>query len=388
MEQFDYIETEKKYLMQTYKRSSFVLEHGKGSYVWDTNGNKYLDMIGGVATCSIGHSNPTLVKAIFRQAEKLINASNLFYTEPQLALAKKLSEISGLDKCFFSNSGSEAVEAAIKLAKKVTKKSKIIAMKNGFHGRTLGSLSATWKESYKAPFSPLIPGFEHVDYGDIDALQSQISEDTAAVILEPIQGEAGVIVPPPGYLKKVEELCKKNNILLILDEIQTGNGRTGKYFCFQHEDISPDIITLAKGIANGLPIGVTLSKRSINFNPGDHGSTFGGNSLCCAAALKTIELIENILLDVEPKGNYFMSKLNSIKSDNIKEVRGKGLMVALELNKKDKSIAEKCAKKGLLINCIDEKILRFLPPLTITQNEIDFCITVLESVLVGGDSDD
>jgi len=379
----DIVEQDSEYLMNTYKKK-ICLEYGTGCHVFGNSGKKYLDLTGGIATCSIGHSNSNLVKVIASQAGKMINSTNLFYSKPQIELAKKLSELSGLSKCFFCNSGTEAVEAAIKLAKKYSGKSKIIAMKNGFHGRTLGSLSATWSPKFKEKFKPLVPGFEHVEFGNIEALESKIDKSTAAVILEPVQGEAGVIVPEKGYLKQVERLCKEHNALMIVDEIQTSCGRTGKFFCFQHEAISPDIVTVAKGIANGLPLGSVISRKGIDFEPGDHGSTFGGNSLCCTASLKTIELIEKVLPQVEEKGKYFFSKLESIDSSKVKEVRGKGLMLALELSECAEKVSEECAKNGLLVNCIQGSILRFLPALTITKKEIDFAAQILEKAIPAG----
>ncbi len=365
------------HLMNTYKRNLY-LEKGNGSYVYDINGKKYLDLIGGIATCSVGHSNPEIVKVINEQSNKLITASNLFCSKSQELLAKKLSELSGLNKCFFSNSGTEAVEAAIKLVRKHSNK-KIIAMKNSFHGRTFGSLSATWNPKFKNNFEPLLPGFVHVDFNNIKALKKEIDNKTAAVIIEPIQGEAGIIIPSEGYLKEVESLCKKNNVLLIIDEIQTGNGRTGKYFYYQHENVKPDIVTLAKGLANGLPIGVTIS--DLDFEPGDHGSTFGGNDFCCNVALKTIDIIEELLPGVEEKGDYFTSKLSEIKSSKIKEIRGKGLMIAVEFFEEVEPIVKKSLENGLLINKVQKKVIRFLPPLTISIEEIDTGIEILKRAI-------
>ncbi len=374
------------YIMNTYQRKIW-LDHGSGSWVFDLNGKKYLDFTSGIATCALGHANPEITKVIAYQAAKMIGCSNLFYTEPQALLAKKLAEITGLGKCFFSNSGTEAIEAAIKLARKTTKKTKIISMENGFHGRTLGSLSATWNTDYKSKFEPLVPGFEYAKFGDIDSLKNKVDANTAAVILEPIQGESGIILPGKGYLEKVKDLCNKKGLLLIVDEIQTGNGRTGKYFCYMYENIQPDIVTTAKGLANGFPIGVTIAKKKLDFEPGDHGSTFGGNSLCCSVALKTISIIEMIMPEIEKKGIYLTRKLNAINSQYIKKVRGKGLIIGIELNIPAERIVFRCIEKGLLINKVHTNVLRLLPALTISYEEMDIACRILKSVLEGEEHD-
>ena len=366
-----------EYMIGCYKKK-VGFDKGKGSYIFDLEGKKYLDLVGGIATCSVGHANKRLVKVIKKQSKKIINVSNLFYSIPQVELAEKLIEISGLNACFFCNSGTEAVEAAIKLAKKNTGKKKIISMKKGFHGRTMGSLSATWNSKYKENFMPLLEGFVHVDYDDIEALENVI-DDSAAVIIEPIQGEGGVIVPSSDYLEKVSLLCKKKNCLMIIDEIQTGNGRSGKFFCYQNFNVEPDIVCVAKGLANGLPIGAVIAKEGIDFSPGDHGSTFGGNSFCCAVALETISIIDE--LNVKEKGDYFISELKKIKSDKIIEVRGMGLMIAIEVKEKGSLILDKCYEKGLVVNCIQDKIIRLLPPLTISKKEIDSALEILKEVL-------
>jgi predicted acetylornithine/succinylornithine family transaminase len=371
----------KQVLLNTYKRPPFVLERGIDRHVWDKDGRQYLDLIGGIATTSVGHAHPAIIQAAAQQAATLISPSNLFYSEPQLLLAQKLTTLSGMDRCFFCNSGTEAIEAAIKLARKNTRKEKIIAMHQAFHGRTMGALSATYNDAYKKPFAPLVPGFVHVPYGDIQALEKELDQNTAAVLLEPIQGEAGVLFPPDGYLKQVARICRQNQVLLLLDEIQTGNGRTGKFFCFQHENIEPDIVTLAKGIANGVPLGVVLTRLPVDFEPGDHGSTFGGNCLSCAMALAVLRIIEEELPGIQAKGDYFISCLKMIQSPNIKEIRGKGLMIALELHEKIENLVAKCADQGLLVNAIQDRILRFLPPLTITKEEIQWAAKALAKVL-------
>jgi len=373
---------EEEHVMQTYTRFKIVVESGKGCYVYDKEGKKYLDFLGGIATCSVGHGNKEVAKAISEQAKKLIGISNLYYTEPQAVLAEKLSKLSGLKKCFFCNSGAEANEAAIKLVKKITGKKKFIAFEHCFHGRTAGSLAATWKEKYKTPFLPLAPDVIFVEYNNIAALENAITPEIAAVIIEPIQGEAGIIVPDEGYLKKLSELCKKNNVLLIADEVQSGTGRTGKFFAYQHEGIIPDIATLAKGIGNGVPIGVCIS--NLDFDKGNHASTFGGNNLCCAAANAVIDFIEKKkLMDNAVKiGNYFMKKLSKIDSPLIKKVKGKGLMIGVELNEdKAKEIVDKCLEKGLILNNATDNILRFLPPLIVKKKEVDEAIKILEEVL-------
>ena len=375
---------EKKHVMQTYSRFDVIIEHGKGYYVYDKGGKKYLDFLGGIACCSVGHGNPKVVKAISEQAKKLINITNLYYTEEQVLLASKLSNLSGLKKCFFCNSGTEANEAAIKLAKKITGKKKFIAFEHSFHGRTTASLALTWKEKYKKPFEPLKPEVVFLKYNDINSLEKAITSDIAGVVIEPIQGEAGIIVPSSGYLKKVKEICKKNNILMIVDEVQSGTGKTGKFFAYLHEGIKPDIVTIAKGLANGVPIGVCIS--DYDFDKGDHASTFGGNSLSCAAALATIKYIEenDLMKNATEVGKYFTEKLNQLKKNKktIKKVKGKGLMIGVELNKDNaKEIVDKCLEKGLIINNATDNTLRFLPPLIITEKDVDKAVGILNEVL-------
>lgn len=385
MESDDIPTREKKYLMQVYSRMPLVVSHGAGSYLFDKDGKKYLDLVGAIATNSIGYGNRAVAKALADQSRKLINATNLYYTEAQVQLAEKLNFLSGLDKAFFCNSGAEAVEAAIKLARKSTKKKEILATTNGFHGRTFGALSATGKETIKKPFEPLVPHFRHIPYNNPAALKRAIGKETAAFIVEPIQGEAGIIVPDPNYLIQVWELCEEKDVLLIVDEIQTSL-RTGHWFAFQRPKISPDIVTLAKGIANGVPIGATLAKEGVAgaFEKGDHGSTFGGNSLSCAAALATLDFIEknDLILQAKLKGDYLFEQLISLNSPAVNEVRGRGLMAAVELKKDNAAdIAKKALKKGLIVNKSTDKVLRFLPPLTITEKELDEGVQKLEKVL-------
>jgi acetylornithine/N-succinyldiaminopimelate aminotransferase len=375
---------ENKYVMQTYGRFNLAIAKGKGSYVYDDKGNKYLDFITGIACVPLGHANKYVSKAIIKQAKTLIQVSNMYYTEQQVKLAEKLSKISGLQKSFFCNSGTEANEAAIKLAKKITKKKKFIAFDHSFHGRSHGSLAATWKKKYKEPFQPLGLDVKFVPYNNIAKLKKAISKDIAAVIIEPIQGEAGIIIPDKGYLKKVENICKKNKILLIVDEVQTGNGRTGKYFAYQHENIKPDIVTTAKGLANGFPIGVCIAKKGIDFDKGNHASTFGGNSLACAAANTTIDVIikKNLMKNSQIIGDYFIKELNKLNKKIIKKIKGKGLMIGIELKKNIAiDIVKKCIVKGLLLNTTTENILRFLPPLNTTKKQVDEAVKIINEVL-------
>ncbi len=372
-------EKDGKYIMPTYSRLDLVAASGKGCHLYDAEGRKYLDFVGGIACATVGHGNEDVADAIAKQARTLIQVSNFYYTEPQVALAEKLAKLSGLKKCFFCNSGAEANEAAIKLAKKITGKREFVVCKGAFHGRTHAALSATWKQAYKDPFLPLVEGFVFVDYDNPKAIEDAICPDTAAVMLEPIQGEAGVIVPQDDYLQRVSEICKRKNVLLILDEVQTGNGRTGKYFAYQHSGVMPDIVTTAKGIANGVPLGACISNHE--FEKGNHASTFGGNPLACAAANATIDyLIENNLMENAVEvGTYFMKKLAILK--NVKKVKGKGLMIGAEISAAAEKVVEECLKKGLIVNNANDFTLRFLPPLNITKNDVDEAMGILGKVL-------
>jgi len=372
-------EIEKAHVMQTYGRFDLVIDHGKGAYVYDKDGKKYLDFIGGIACTAVGHGNKEVAKAVYNQMNTLGWVSNLYYTEPQAMLAQKLSQLSGLSKVFFANSGAEANEAAIKLAKRTTGKGEFIACEHAFHGRTHATLSATWKEKYKTPFKPLVDGFSFVPYNDVGAIEAAITDKTAAVIVEPIQGEAGVLVPSADYLEKVKQICKSKGILLILDEVQTGVGRTGKFFAYQHTAIKPDIVTTAKGLANGIPIGVCIS--DIEFGRAEHASTFGGNCVSSAAALATIDYIEknNLMENAVKVGEHFKESLSKLKK--VKAVRGKGLIIGVDIDADAKFVADECLKEGLLLNNAAEHTLRFLPPLTITAKEADKAVKILKKVL-------
>lgn len=378
-------EKEKKYMMPVYKRPRIVIREGKGATVKDFFGNEYIDCVGGIAVNAVGYCHPVVVKAIKEQAEKLMHVSNLYYTEPQVELAAKLSEKTGMEKVFFCNSGAESVEAALKLASKVTGKKKFIAAEGSFHGRTLGSLSVTFESRFRSVFEPLLlKGVKFVRYNDAEAIRKAIDDDTAAVILEPIQGETGVIVPSEGYLKEVREICTEKGVLLILDEIQTGFGRTGRWFCKEHEGVEPDIMTVAKAMGAGFPIGAMLAKEGIEFEASEHASTFGGNPLACAAALASIKVIEEGKLVERSRelGAYFMKNISDGGDPSmVKEVRGKGLMVGIELTKRCGEMVEKAIERNILINCTSESVIRLVPPLVISKEEIDRVISVLCELL-------
>jgi len=375
--------------MNTYKRLPYVLVKGSGAYVWDSEGNKYLDFVSGIAVNSLGHCPPVVTEAIREQAEKLIHCSNLYWIEPQIKLAKLLVENSCCHKAFFCNSGTEANEAAIKLARKWGKgRYEIITMEKSFHGRTLGSLAATGQAKYQEAFRPLPQGFKHVPFNDLEALESAVSPDTCAVMLECIQGEGGVNVPDPGYLEGVQEICRKYKLLLIVDEVQTGLGRTGKAFAYQHFNISPDIITLAKALGGGVPIGAMLAKEEVAaaFQPGDHAATFGGNPLATSAALAACSVLldESFLGEVAEKGAYLKGELEKLKGDfpQIVKVKGLGLMVGCELNIDALPIVEFCMKHNVLINAVGSNILRFVPPLIVTKDEIHQVVSTLRDALL------
>jgi len=369
-----------QYLMPIYQKQ-YCFDRGEGVYLFDEAGNRYLDLIGGIATCTVGHGNQGVVRAIAKQAAQMINTSNLFYSSPQAMLAEKLCTLAGMDKCFLCNSGTEANEAAIKLARKHTKKKKIITLINGFHGRTLGSLSATWNPAYRKGFGLLVPGFLHVDTNDTDQLLTMADDQTAAIMIEVIQGEAGVLPLSEEYLDLIQQLCRDRGILLIIDEVQTGNGRTGKYFAWQHHRLYPDIVTTAKGLANGIPIGVMLARKGLTFQIKEHGSTFGGNNLACAAAIETLFQVEKLLPEVSANGTYFAKKIQQIESGKIREVRGMGLMLAIVLKQKQPNLTTLCKETGIIVNVINDQIIRLLPPLTISRKEIDFAVEMLARVL-------
>lgn len=372
-----------KYVFQTYTRQPIAIKSAKGAVVTDVNGKEYIDCVAGIAVNNVGHCHPVVIEAIKKQVEQLIHVSNLYYTEKQALLAQELVTLSGMDRVFFCNSGTEAVEGALKLARKTSGKKEFISTEHAFHGRSLGALSVTHKEKYRKPFEPLAPA-KFVPYNDAEAIRSVITDETAGVIIEPIQGEGGVIIPAEGYLKEVREICDEKGILLILDEVQTGFGRTGKWFAREHSGIIPDIMTTAKAMGAGFPMGAMLAKEEIaaNFVRGDHASTFGGSALACAAALANIEVIkkEKLVKRSQDTGNYLVKKLKGLNKDYVLEVRGKGLMVGMELSIKCEDLVTKARDRGVLLNCTSESVLRFVPPLTITEKQIDKVVSVLNEI--------
>jgi acetylornithine aminotransferase len=381
-----------KYLMQTYTRQPISIVRGRGSKVYDLEGREYLDFVGGIAVNVLGHGHPDLVQAIQRQAAQLIHTSNLYYTEPQVQLAKILVEHSFADRVFFCNSGAEANEAAIKLARRYAHgkygadRFEIITMKNSFHGRTLATITATGQDKVQKGFEPLMPGFGYAFFNDFATLEALTNERTAGIMLEPVQGEGGVYVADQDYLKRLREFCTKRDILLIFDEVQTGMGRTGTLFAYQQLGVTPDIMTLAKGLAGGVPIGACLAKESVAsaFVPGAHASTFGGNPLACAAALAVCRvLLEGSLLDqAKQMGEYLAKGLADCKDRYrvVRDVRGIGLLQGMELTIDAKTVVADCLARGVLINAAGERVLRFVPPLIITQREIDKLLETLAMI--------
>jgi acetylornithine/N-succinyldiaminopimelate aminotransferase len=392
LSQNNWQELEQKLFLRTVNRVPVTLVRGQGALVWDDQGREYLDFVGGWAVNSLGHCPPVVVEALEKQAKTLIQASNQFYTIPQIELAQLLIGHSCLDRVFFCNSGAEANEGAVKLARRYGKLRlngayEVIATHSSFHGRTLAMTAATGQRKFQEPYIPLPEGFVNVEYNSVEAIKQATSEQTCAVILEPIQGEGGVNMPDDDYLKKVQSWCREREILFILDEIQTGIGRTGTLFAYEQYGVEPDIMTLAKGLGSGVPIGAFLAKENVSlFSPGEHGSTFGGNPLVCAAAHATLKYIidNDIPGKVKRVGNYFMTKLESLKRqvDFITELRGRGLLIALEF---DQEIAERlvlaCVDRGLLVNKVKPNALRFMPPLIITEKEVDKAVDILEDVL-------
>ncbi len=377
------IEIEAEHYMPVFTRQQIVIKRGKGAVVADIEGNTYIDCTAGIAVNSVGHCHPKVVQAIASQAETLIHTSNLYYTEIQAILSERMTNLTGMDWLYLTNSGSESNEAALKLARKTTGKKGFVSTENAFHGRTMGSLSVTWKEKFKKPFEPLIPGVKFVQYGQADAIREAVDKDTAAVIVEPIQGESGVIVPPEDYLTHIREICDEKDVLLIVDEVQTGFGRTGKWFGCHHSKIVPDIMTLAKAMGGGFPIGAMMSRENFAFSPSDHGGTQSGSPLACAAALATIDVIddEGLVERSSKMGEYLKELLFEINTPLSREVRGKGLMVGYEIATSAPKVVNYAQQRGVLLNNTSENVLRFVPPLVIEKEQIDAAVSVVKDAL-------
>ena len=376
----------------TYSRFPMVITKGSGCTLWDSEGRSYTDFVAGIAVCNLGHAHPKVARALAAQAEKLLHVSNLYYTEPQVDLAAWLVENSFADRVFFGNSGAEANEAAIKLARKYSKENggeecyQIIAMEQSFHGRTMATLSATGQEKIRQGYDPTLSGFDFVPFNDIEALRSKVGATTCAVLLEPVQGEGGVVCPDPDYLKAVRQLCDEAQTLLIFDEIQTGIGRTGKLFAHEHFGVTPDIMTLAKALANGLPIGVMLAREDVAeaFGPGSHASTFGGTPIVTAASLEVLHTLkdEGIIEHGREMGDYLKGALNGLKDkyEVIRDVRGIGLLLGMRIGTPGAPFVTRCMERGFLINCIQDNILRFIPPLIIEKDQIDALVACLDEL--------
>lgn len=387
------IEETEKYYLPVFGRYPMVMELGQGCRVWDNEGNEYVDAFAGIAVNSLGYNHPVLVKAISEQATKLMHCSNLYYTEIQAKALRVVVEATGMDRIFFANCGAEGNEGAMKLARKygVSKaptKYKIISADESFHGRTFDTLAATGHDYYHVGYGPLSPGHVLVPYGDIKALEAQMDDDVCAVLLEPIQGEGGVHVPPDEYLQQVRALCDKHDALLIFDEVQTGVARTGKWFAYMHSGVKPDILTFAKGIGGGFPVaGFAVPECLAHvFKPGDHGGTFGGNPLACAAVYATLTTIksEGLVDKVAEKGEYFKNELRKLQEkypDKVTDVRGCGLMLGMEVAGEGKPIVESCLANNVIVNCTAGNVIRIVPPLIISKEEIDIVVAALDKAL-------
>jgi acetylornithine/LysW-gamma-L-lysine aminotransferase len=385
---------EQRFAANTYAKRNLVLERGKGATLWDKSGKEYIDCWSAYGVALVGHCHPKVVEAVKRQAEILHSCHGSVYTEARSEFLKKLMAItpSKLKRAFMSNSGAESVETALKMARRFTGKTDVIAFVGAFHGKTMGALSATWNPKYRTNFEPLVPGFQHVPYGKIEPVTKAITENTAAVIVEPIQGESGVKVPPPEFLAELREVCDKRNVLLIVDEVQTGFGRTGKLFACEHSGVTPDILCVAKSVAGGLPFGVTVAREDIFscLKVGEHTNTFGGNPLVCAAASATIDVLtsENLPERAATLGRHFMARLEEMRQRHkiVREVRGKGLMIGVECRFDIYDILVGTQNRGAIILDAGRNVLRFLPPLVISEEQLDKVAAIVETVVAEEDA--
>lgn len=384
----DYLEMEANHSSGVIPKREVVIVRGEGARVWDDRGREYFDCVAGHGTANVGHSNPAVTAALAEQARRLIACPEIFHNDRRAELLSLLAEITpaGLDRAFLCNSGTEAVEAALKFARVTTGRTEFVAANRGFHGRTFGALSATWNPKYRKPFEPLVPGFQHVPYGDMNAMEEAVGDGTAAVMLEVVQGEGGVRLGGGHYLKGVQELCQQRGTLFIVDEIQTGMGRTGKMFACEHHDLQPDMLCMAKSMAGGVPMGaVVLGERASELPPMSHGSTFGGNPLACAAALAAIRYIQEEKLPERARelGQHVIERLHGMDLKPIREVRGMGLMVGIEVRKKATPYLKALMEKGVLALPAGPTVIRLLPPLVITREEMDTVLDRLGEVLAG-----
>jgi acetylornithine/LysW-gamma-L-lysine aminotransferase len=383
------IEAENRLMANVFAKRSVVITRGKGALVWDINGKEYVDCTGSYGVALLGHSHPRIVEAIYRQAERLISCHAGFYNDKRTEFLQKLTAITpkGLDKAFLSNSGAEAVECAIKLARKFTGKPEIIAMMGAFHGKTMGALSATWDKKYREPFQPLVPEITHVPPDNVEKVREAVTDKTAAILVEPIRGEGGVRVPPDGFLKGLREICDEKNVLLIFDEVQTGFGRTGKLFACEHWGVVPDVMCLAKPLAGGLPLGVTIAKENVmsSLKVGEHSTTYSGSPLVCAAACAAIDVLleEKLPERASVLGAYFKAKLEKLQAEHriVKEIRGLGLMIGMEIKFDVLNMLLKAMDRGVLILDAGRNVLRFLPPLVISEEQIDKAVSVLDLII-------
>jgi len=383
------IDKEDELMASLYWKRPLEITHGSGVYLWDTEGRRYIDCTSNYGVAITGHCHPRVVSAVKKQADRLLSCHGTYYHEARSEFLEKMLSIAprGLDKAFLSNSGTESVEFALKLARKSTGKAGTVSMMGGFHGKTMGALSATWSKKYRDPFMPLVPGFKHVPYGNVERLKAGIDGDTGSVIVEPIQGEGGVNVPPEGYLREVRDLCDDHGVLLILDEIQTGMGRTGTWFACQREGVVPDILCISKAVASGLPMGVTLAKEEVmsSLKMGEHSSTFGGGPLVCAAGAATLDVLreEKLPEKAAESGEYLMGKLSELESCSriIREVRGRGLMIGIELRFDVLNVLMETLEKGVLVLDAGRNVVRLLPPLIVDKEHLDRVLEVLELVL-------